>query len=555
MEFLKKVDTLLSLKDSSNLHNPDLVPVVIQNRKWNIIGYISYWGLNGLCVTTWSAASSLISLGLNGNQTMGVIVLAQLLISIAAVLNGLYGAEYHIGYSVYQRIIFGIRGSAFGVLIRSLLSVVWFASQAWLGGLCVNIIISSWSSRYLNWQNTLPESVNMTSRELCGFVIYLAISLPVLMIRPHHTENLLTISSIAVFFVGMGITIWAVKMNNNNFGSLLNEPIQISSSQLGWAWIYGLSSWYSSLVAGISNQSDYSRFATSAKSALYGTLIGTNLLGFLIPLFSILTASSMYERYNEYYWMPTDICMFWLQSNYSAKARAASFFCGLSMVVSQLGINCVGNGLSGGMDLASIFPRYINIRRGSFIVFLLTWPTQPWLFYNSSSVFIVVMSSFSVFVTPLIAIFMTDFIFIRKGVLKLSDCYKMDPSSLYWYWKGFNLRSFAAFIVGFAPALPGLINACNDNIYVNTGAKHFYMGSFIFQYAVTSVFYYILCFFFKIEVGERDSEDIYNTFNEQECKKYGIIPYNEIEKKDSLSEIENVSISVTDKNVLFDENI
>ncbi|KAG0674980.1 thiamine transporter thi7 [Pichia californica] len=553
MEVIRKIDNFIRLDDSSVLQNPDLVPVLVKNRKWGTMAYISYWGLNGLCIATWSGASSLISLGLNGNQTMGVIVVGQLLISAATVFNGLYGAKYHIGYSVYQRIIFGIRGSNFGVLIRSLLSVVWFASQAWIGGLCVNIILSSWSSTYLNWKNTLPESVNMTSKELCGFVVYLAISLPVLMIRPQNTEHLLTASSLAIFFVGMGTTIWAVKQNGNTYGSLLSQKMELSSSDLGWAWIYGLSSWYSSLVAGISNQSDYSRFTKSTKSALVGTLIGTNVLGFIIPIFAILTASALYETTGEYFWMPTDICDYWLQTNYSPKSRAAAFFCGLAMVISQLGINCVGNGLSGGMDLAFIFPRYINIRRGAFIVFLLTWPTQPWLFYNSSSTFVVVMSSFSVFVTPLVAIFMTDFIFVRRGVIKLSDCYNMDESSLYWYWHGINIRSFVAFTIGFAPALPGLINACNETIYVNTGSQNFYKGSFIFQYVVTSTCYYLLCYFFKVNVGERDENDIYNTFNDQECKKYNIIPYDKIEKSNS-SDVEPISIEYIGKNASYYEN-
>lgn len=546
MEFLRKIDNFVSLENSSNAHNSDILPVSVEKRTWGYMGYLSYWALCSLCITTWSSGSSLISVGLNGNQAIGVIVLAHVFIGAASVLNGAYGTNYHIGYSVYQRLIFGMRGSVFGVLLRSMLSVVWFASQAWLGGLCVNLIICSWSKHYMNWNNTLPDSVHMTSRELCGFVVYLAISLPVLMIRPQKMDHLLVVASIAVFFVGLGITIWSVKTNGNSYGSLLTEPITLSSSNLGWAWIYGLNSWYSTLVAGISNQSDYSRFTKSTNAAFYGTFIGTNLFGFIVPLFGVISASALNEKYNEYFWMPTDICMHWLETDYNAKSRAAAFFCGISLVVSQLGINCVGNGLSGGMDLASVFPRYINIRRGSFIVFLLCWPTQPWLFYNSSSVFLTVMSSFSVFVTPLVALFITDFVFIRKGVIKLSDCYKMESSSIYWYWHGINFRGFVAFCVGFAPALPGLINATTPKIKINEGAKHFYWGSFIFQYTVTSVCYYLLCYFFKVDIGERDPHDIYNTYKPEECNKYGIIPYDESLDVAS-SEVEVVNVEVKNK--------
>lgn len=552
MELLKKFDKIVSLKNSSNAYNPDILPVPVARRRWGYTGYLSYWALCSLCITTWSSGSSLISVGLNGNQAIAVIVIAHLFIGAASVLNGAYGAKYHIGYSVYQRLIFGMRGSVFGVLLRSMLSVVWFSSQAWLGGLCVNLILCSWSKPYLNWKNTLPESVKMSSQELCGFVVYLAISLPVLMIRPEKMDRLLVVASIAVFFVGLGITIWSVKVNGNNYGTLLSAPITLSSSQLGWAWIYGLNSWYSTLVAGISNQSDYTRFTKSDNAAYYGTFIGTNLFGFIVPLFGVISASALYEKYDTYFWMPTDICKHWLETDYSAKSRAAAFFCGLSLVVSQLGINCVGNGLSGGMDLASIFPRYINIRRGSLIVFLLCWPTQPWLFYNSSSVFLTVMSSFSVFVTPLVALFITDFFLVRKGVIKMSDCYKLDSSSLYWYWHGFNFRGFVAFCVGFAPALPGLINATTPDIKINEGAVHFYWGSFIFQFAVTSACYYLLCFFFKIEVGEMDSQDLYGTYKPNECEKYGILPFEEQNVRAS-SEVELVDVEVKTKEASGDE--
>ncbi|KAF6012086.1 hypothetical protein HII13_001889 [Brettanomyces bruxellensis] len=472
MSFLRRFTDAITLEESDGMKNKDLVPIPIDRRKWGFPAYLWYWGITSLCAVTWSAGSSLLSLGLNGNYAMGIVVIANAIISIAAALNGYYASRYHIGFSVYQRVIFGIRGSCIGVLIRAILSVVWFASQAWLGGLCVNVILSSWSKSYLNWENTLPESVPMTSQELCGFVIYLVLTFPLLMVPPQYLDSLLAVATFMIFFMGIGITAWAVHFNGNNYGSLMNEKMSLSSSDMGWAWMYGLSSWYSSLTSGIANQGDYSRYNKSTKGCMYGIVLGTNLTGFLVPLFGILTASAF-----------------------------------------------------GAMDLASLCPRFLNIRRGSVLVMLLAWPTQPWLFYNSDSVFLTVISSFSVFLTPLIAIYICDFYVIRRCKLKISHCYISSKESIYWYNNGINWRSIISFAVGVAPGLPGLINAANPSISISSGALHFFQGSFIFQFAISFCVHYALNLFLNETVGEPDKTDLFNTYKPAECKHYNLIPY------------------------------
>ncbi|QEU60344.1 hypothetical protein KDRO_D00290 [Kluyveromyces lactis] len=531
---LGKLHNLLVLDESDRTSNKDLVPMPVSRRKWGIYGFTSYWTLLCLCISTWSGGSALLLYdvgtdgeltlsGMNGRQTIGCIVLANFFISIAAIINSVYGSEYHIGYSVFQRIIFGMRGSAFGVLIRAILSVVWFASQAWLGGLCVNVIISSWSETYLNLPNTFPESVPMTRQELIGFVIFLVINTPVLMIKPEYFDHILALGSFCMFFVGLGITIWAVTVNGGSNGPLLTAKVTASSSDLAWSWITNLNAWYSFIIAGISNQSDFSRFNKRPRSAYIGILIGVNVMGIVLPLMGIVTASALLEKYGESFWMPNDICMYWMQLNYTPKSRAAAFFAGLGLLISQLGVNCISNAISGGMDLASIFPRYINIRRGSILIMLLAWPTQPWLFYNATSTFLTVMSSFTVFITPLTAMFVCDYFVIRKGVIKLSDCYDDSPSSIYWFQYGINWKNILCFLCGAAPGLPGLINAANPNIPINTGIEHFFQGSFIFQFAVTFALYYIINTIFKPTVGETDQIDYYHTFTERELQEKNMI--------------------------------
>lgn len=79
----------------------------------------------------------------------------------------------------------GMYGAYVGILVRVILSIVWYASQAWLGGLCVSVILSSWSHSFFTMKNTLPESAHMVTRDLVGFVIFHILSIPC-MVRIEH---------------------------------------------------------------------------------------------------------------------------------------------------------------------------------------------------------------------------------------------------------------------------------------------------------------------------------------------------------------------------------
>jgi nucleobase:cation symporter-1, NCS1 family len=117
--------------------------------------------------------------------------------------------------------------------------------------------------------------------------------------------------------------------------------------------------------------------------------------------------------------------------------------------------------LSGGIDLAGIFPLYIDIRRGAIITFVTAWVCQPWQLVNKSTTFLSVISSFSVFLAPLMGIMVADFYLVRRMKVKLSDLYKLHGS--FYFWHGINWRAFPAWIVGWGPTVGGLAFTANPN--------------------------------------------------------------------------------------------
>lgn len=105
---------------------------------------------------------------------------------------------------------------------------------------------------------------------------------------------------------------------------------------------------------------------------------------------------------------------------------------------------------------------------------------QPWLFYNTTPVFVTVAASFSVFMGPLTGVMIADYFIIRKQRIQLSQLYTGSPDGSYWYAHGFNWRAIIAWVVGFALAMPRMITAANPTVVVSEGIYKYYLGNYWF---------------------------------------------------------------------------
>ena len=101
----------------SVLKNPDLEPMPITRRLWGFWSYFGYWAVPNVSVFTYSIGSSLLSLGLNIQNTIGAITIGNILIVLYTCYSAKPGSTFKIGYTVCQRMLFGIYGSALGIIL------------------------------------------------------------------------------------------------------------------------------------------------------------------------------------------------------------------------------------------------------------------------------------------------------------------------------------------------------------------------------------------------------------------------------------------------------
>ena len=98
------------------------------------------------------------------------------------------------------------------------------------------------------------------------------------------------------------------------------------------------------------------------------------------------------------------------------------------------------------MDLTSVAPKYLNARRGGFLLATVGFAVCPWNFVNSASTFVTVLSSFGLFVSPLIGIYIADFWVVRRRNWNVPHLFLGNKESVYWYVGGFNPLAFAVWL-------------------------------------------------------------------------------------------------------------
>jgi NCS1 family nucleobase:cation symporter-1 len=387
----------------------------------------------------------MLALGLTWWQTFIATLIGHLLAATLVVAASFPGLYYKISFPVATRIAWGYFGSIFVVLNRILLSIVWCGVQSWQGGLMTYVCIRAIWPSIDNIPNTIPTSTGMSLPQFVGLIVYFVIQLPLLFLSPSRLRYLVYAGSAAGFIVQFILVIWAGStMGPEGFGSLIRintSPLQ--GSQLGWMFMYSISITISSITSGTVSVCDYARFARKPSSATWSQGAGF-FPGWLSNIFGVLTIAATQNRYGAQLWSVTSLLLAMQDSNPASGTRAAVFFAGISFGLSQLALNIVGNTFSGGTDMASLVPKYINIRRGQILTALLGLAINPWYLLSGAVIFVSVMSAYTIFLQPFLGVLVAHYFIIQNSRIKVSDLYKRGPESIYWYSFGVNWRSVLA---------------------------------------------------------------------------------------------------------------
>ncbi|KAJ7675656.1 permease for cytosine/purines, uracil, thiamine, allantoin-domain-containing protein [Mycena polygramma] len=391
-------------------------------------------------------------------------------------------------------------------------------------------------------KNTFGPGASMQTNEFISFIIFWTVSLPVFLLRPEQYRIPATISSVIVTIAAFAIFIWAL-VKQGNVGPLWSNPEEVygigrlSGSQLSWTMMRMITSGIGGWAGGILYQSDFSRYAVNPGDQIWGQifiipvcLLGSNILG-------IITTSCARGFYPDepLLWKLYDLLEA-IQTHGGNGARAAVFFAAFAFFLSQLCVNVVACGTVGGMDLAALLPRYINIRRGSFIIALIGICINPWKILNTANSFISAISGYAVFLGPLTGIMVSEYYLVRQRRIKLSHLYKPDSDSDYWFWHGLNIRAPVVWLLSVWPALPGFCASVTPaSVQVNAGWTHIYYMSWLLEFFISASLWVTWNTISPPPgVGEVDEKDVFGTFgSSDEGKESEVSIFEGREEKDA----------------------
>jgi len=329
---------------------------------------------------------------------------------------------------------------------------------------------------------------------MCFFLFWL-ISLPAIWFPIHKIRHLFTLKAIVAPTAGITFFIWCI-VKAHGVGPIVHQPSTIHGPDLGWAMVSSLMSCISNMATLVTNAPDFASRADRPSAALWPQLFSVPLAFSLVSFIGIIVSSSSQAIYGEAIWSPIDLLGKFLDGNPSHATRFGVWFISASFIIAQLGTNISANSVSAGCDLTSLCPRFINIRRGGYIAATVGLCMLPWNLLKSSNSFTSYLSAYSVFLSSIAGVMVTEYYFIRRGHYRIADLYDPRKDGWYWYTYGVNIRAYTAYIAGILINVVGFAGATGRTVPL--AATRIYEMSFFTGFGVSALVYYSLNMVFPV---------------------------------------------------------
>ncbi|CBQ69185.1 related to Uracil permease [Sporisorium reilianum SRZ2] len=466
----------LRLSQETALDNHDLKPVPPAKRTWRAIDWVSYWISDQFAPATWQLGASMAATGVTARAAIPCVFFGFLCVGFVMWAAGVIGATYHVAFPVINRAPWGIYGSLFPVAARAFLALMWLSILTVTGGNLTEQLLISLSPRFAHMPNHLPESANITSRGLLCFFVYWIVQTPITMIPVARLKYFFRFKAIVCPPAFLAIGIWAL-VKTHGGGLLVRGPVTAGA----WPIIAALNAATTIYCTVAVNIADFTRFSRSARGT-WQQVVLLPITGTIPCACGFFAADAALKLYGEAAWDPAKLIALW-------GSRPATFFGALVFLIATVGVNISANAISFATDAMSVWPAYVDIRRGCAIAAVLAVAITPWNLVNSAQGFLNFLGAYGCWLGPVSGIMLVDYYLLRRQKLDVRQLY-VHPRGMYSYVHGVNPRAYLAFLVAFVPNFPGFINAINPAVGVNVPIYHF---NWYFGIVVGAAVYGVLC--------------------------------------------------------------
>ena len=144
-----------------------------------------------------------------------------------------------------------------------------------------------------------------------------------------------------------------------------------------------------------------------------------------------------------------------------------------------------------GSDSTLLFPRYLTIPRGQFVVECLGFAICPWKILASAGTFTTFLAGYGLFMASVVAIMICDYFCLTRGNVFISHLYDGSKDNQHYrYTGGVNLQAVFAYIVGIALPFPGFVGTLGPT--VAPAAQKLGQLGWMLSFVTSFVVYYLV---------------------------------------------------------------
>lgn len=165
---------------------------------------------------------------------------------------------------------------------------------------------------------------------MVGFIVFWTVSFPFLFIRPERFKKPFFISSLGCGIAMICMMIWSLSVAKG-VGTVFYQSQKVPSTSrwsVSWLMMAGLNQAIGQKAAGMTNESDFSRYANSKLAFVLGTCSVQWLVGIFVSLGGLVTTAACQKIYGEIWWNPPDLMLVMMDSKCAnvASQRAEADF-------------------------------------------------------------------------------------------------------------------------------------------------------------------------------------------------------------------------------------
>jgi NCS1 family nucleobase:cation symporter-1 len=417
------------------LINEDLAPVTGTKKTWSSYSVFAMWMSDVHSVGGYTFAASLFLLGLSGWQVLAALVIGIAVVNVLMNWIGKPSQQHGIPFPVMARVSLGVMGANFAATIRGVVGIVWYGVQTYFASKAVATLVLVFFPTAASLQAT-----SFLRLDLLGWGCFLFMWFFQLLIFQRGMEAIRKFIDFCgpavylVMFLLMGWILW--KAGWDSLDLTLSDKVLTGAESfvaMGSA-ILLVVAYFAALLL---NFGDFSRFAKSERDMKVGNFLGLPVNFILFAIIVVVVTAGSAKVFGHMIMDPVEIVSK-IDNKWAVVLGSVTF------VIATMGINIVANFVSPAYDIANLFPKHVDFKKGGLIASVLAVVVCPWIFVDSPRAITVFVSIFGAVLAPMFGVMVADFYLLKKQVIDVRQLYTMAPEGRYHYDGGWNKVGLAA---------------------------------------------------------------------------------------------------------------